>query len=831
MLTTDLGGKWALRALTQSESSMLSISRLPRDEWIKASVPGVVHLELMSAGRIPDPFYRMNETKVAWVEDFDWIYVREFEVDESIVKRDAAELVFDGLDTFATVWLNGEKVGEPRDMFVEHRFDIKGVLRTGSNKLVVWFESPKRFLERERAKAAVKLNGGSYSPLVYGRKAQYSFGWDWGPRLPTTGIWRGVRLEAFDVARIEDVHVRTTLSRDIARIRAIITLAACKDEECELEVRCDGSERVATKRLALKKGENSVAFDFDVLNPRLWWASGYGEQALYALEARLTRDGDDLDKRLVRFGIRHVELVQESDTEGRSFVFKINGVPIFCKGANWVPPDSFLPRMDRASYEKLLSYAKEANMNMLRVWGGGVYEDNAFYELCDEKGIMIWQDFMFACGEYPEEGWFWKLVRDEAQKVIKRLRNHPCVVIWCGNNENDWGLKDGWWGKRERFFGETVCHRILPEICGTLDPDRPYWPSSPYGGSHPNSQSEGDRHSWEVWSVFKDYTEYRRDTGRFVSEFGFQSMPTAKTINSFTSPDDRELQSLVMEHHNKQVMGNERLYYFLSAHFKVPCRLGDFAEMTQINQGEALKFGIEHWRSRKFKTAGALIWQLNDCWPVSSWSLIDYGYGRKASYYYVKRAFAPIVVTLAREDDTIKAWVVNDELRELSGELTLRGLTLDGKSLKSRNCKVVVKPNSSAEVAKATLEDLGVSDGTRQVVVAELVVDGQAIAHATRLLKEPKHLEFPKPRPQIRLRQADRSGNLFEVSILSKVFIESANLGFEGTDAEYEDNYFDVLPGVLKVLTIKTGRRFKPTGLKKRLKLRDVTSYSCVQRR
>jgi len=824
MLILDLCGKWQLLGIPQEEAKKLSIAKLPSEGWIEARVPGVVHLDLMATGKIPNPFFRINEKLVSWVEDFDWVYKREFEIRDGILNKDATELVFDGLDTFASIWVNGEHVGDVQNMFVQHRFDVKNFLRKGVNSLVVWFKSPKVVLEERLSKSDTKLKAAFYPPVVYGRKAQYSFGWDWGPRLPSVGIWKGVRLEALEVARIEDIHVRVKLIENLAKATVSIALTAYKEALCDLKLKLIGYDKVLVKKLHLQNGRNDAEFELEISDPELWWPSGYGKQKLYVIEVSLSQGPVELERKSVRFGVRKVELVQEQDDEGKSFIIKINDVPVFCKGANWVPADSFLPRVDRETYDRLLSLAKEANMNMLRVWGGGIYEDDAFYDLCDEKGIMIWQDFMFACGEYPESEWFLALVRDEAEKVVRRLRNHPSVVIWCGNNENDWGYRDRWWGDRERFFGESIYHKVLPEVCGALDPDRPYWPSSPYGGEHPNSQREGDRHSWEVWSLFRDYTEYRRDNGRFVSEFGFQALPSLETIKGFTLPEDRWPQSLVIEHHNKQTGGNERLYYFLSAHFKVPSTIEGFCEMTQINQGEALKVGIEHWRSRKFKTSGSLIWQLNDCWPVSSWSLVDYAHRKKAAYYYVKRMFAPVLVVLMKDDGMIRSYVVNDSLEGFSAELEIKGLTLNGKFLKSVSEEVSIPPNASVKVMDVELEELGISDTFNELVVAELWRGGKSLATSTCLLERPKHLKLPRAKAKVKLERVNHEGTLFRATVTSKAFIKSAHLRVRGVETEFEDNYFDVIPGIPKVVYIRTPKRFI-TKLPK-VELKDVTSYA-----
>ncbi|MEM0259135.1 MAG: glycoside hydrolase family 2 protein, partial [Thermoproteota archaeon] len=747
MKVVSLDGSWLLKGYDKQkgEEEKAFMPEIEENRWIKANIPGVVHLDLIKNKQIPDPFFGLNELKVSWVEEKDWWYRKKFLVDKELLSYDYIELVFQGLDTFATVWLNGKEIAKFSNMFHEHNINIKNYLKEGENLLVVKFDSPKRVLENEYNKRSVKLGAAFYPPVVYGRKAQYSFGWDWGPRLPTSGIWRSVVIRAYNTCKIESFYFSSSLSNslDVVNIKVDVSLEAFKEEKVEVLVRIFGFGEDQTKRetKSLTKGLNNLTFDFTIANPKLWWPNGYGDQNLYNLEIKVVNNSGVLDEVKKKVGIRKIEVIQEKDEEGKTFYFKVNNVPIFCKGADWVPADSFLPRVSRERYDYLLSKAKEANMNMIRVWGGGVYEDESFYELCDEKGILIWQDFMFACGEYPEEEWFFDLVREEADKVVKRLRNHACIAIWCGNNENNWGYKAHWFGVKDKFYGETIYHKILPEVCSELDPSTLYWPSSPFGGEDPNSQSEGDRHSWDVWSGLKDYTEYLNDKGRFISEFGFQSLPSLKTILKFTSKEDRFFQSKVIEHHNKQVGGPERLLLFLSMHFRLPSTLERFVYLTQLNQGEALKTGIEHWRRRKFKTGGALIWQLNDCWPVASWSLIDYYNEPKASYYYVKRAFDPLNISLLINGDEVEVWVVNDFLESKSGKIRLLLYNVEGKKISEKKIEVNVKPNSSTLFLKQNLKELGYDKSFIGFVAGVLEVEGSYYRYDVILLEKLKYIE------------------------------------------------------------------------------------------
>jgi beta-mannosidase len=555
-----------------------------------------------------------------------------------------------------------------------------------------------------------------------------------------------------------------------------------------------------------------------VEDAKLWWPNGLGEQALYSLEVVVAKDGTALDRRQMRVGLRKIEVVRERDEEGESFYFKVNGVPIFCKGANWVPADSFLPQVMRGRYDQLLSRAREAHMNMLRVWGGGVYEGEDFYELCDEKGLLIWQDFMFACAEYPEEGWFFEAIRKEAEEVVKRLRNHPCLALWCGNNENDWGVKANWFGKKDKFYGQTIYHQILPEICGRLDPSTFYWPSSPYGGDDPNSQGEGDRHSWDVWSGLRDYGEYLRDNGRFVSEFGFQSMPSMATIMKCTPPSERYPQSKVMEHHNKQEGGPERLAFFLAHHFKVPGDLRTFAYLTQVNQGEAMKAGVMHWRRRKFRSAGALIWQLDDCWPVASWSLIDYYGDLKASYYYTKRAFDDLALSLVLNGEAIEAWAVNDLLEESDGRLEIAAFRTDGAKIFGKTVVVKIPGNASALVMKVPLSEVKAQDPSKVGIVGILKVQGQGARYDTIILDQWKHIKFIKPNIKIvAVKPLDKGGRRFRVKVSANALVKACKLEVRGMKAILSDNCFDMIPRVERALEVELERPLKLSELRKRL--------------
>ncbi|MEA3485657.1 MAG: glycoside hydrolase family 2 TIM barrel-domain containing protein, partial [Candidatus Aerophobetes bacterium] len=476
-------------------------------------------------------------------------------------RKKKVELVFEGLDTFATIYLNGEKIGEADNMFIPWRFELTDKIKE-KNVLLVKFSPAISVLKKMQAKEG-HLIAGEEPARVYGRKAQYSFGWDWSPRLPGVGIWRRVYLCGYDEMDINWVGMESSFSEGKAKIKMEVEISSGIDKKgigkvlVYLDGKCMKEENV---KISFPSSKHILSLEIE--NPILWYPRGYGGQYLYRLKFELFNEKEELmDVFQDRIGIREVRLIQERDEEGKSFYFKINGVSVFCKGANWIPADSFLPRVSRDEYVSLVHSASRCEINMLRVWGGGIYEDDEFYRECDEEGIMVWQDFMFTCGEYPEGDWFREKVRKEAISVIKSLKNHPCIVLWCGNNESQW-----LYGNEGELKGRTIYHNILPSICKQIDPTRPYWPGSPYGGRDPNAEEEGDRHNWDVWARWQEIELYKRDKGRFLSEFGFQSPPVMQTIKRFCPLDQLREDSLSMEHHNKQNDGPARLVCYLRAY-------------------------------------------------------------------------------------------------------------------------------------------------------------------------------------------------------------------------------------------------------------------------
>ncbi|MHB9758244.1 glycoside hydrolase family 2 protein [Streptomyces sp. BYX5S] len=641
---------------------------------VPARVPGCVHTDLLAAGLIPDPYIGTNEDEVAWVGRRSWTYARD--VDGAQDGHERVDLVFDGLDTAATLTLDGRRLGRTRNMHRSYRFDVTG----RSGELRVAFASAY-----EEADAVRQLTGERPNvypaPSQYIRKMACAFGWDWGPTVVTAGMWRPVRIERWSTARL-------------ARVRPLVTVVDGTTGRVELRVDVErsagGADRTLTARASVAGARTHATFEgdtvtltLDVPDADLWWPRGYGEQPLYDVELTLLADTEELDTWQHRVGFRTIELDRSADTHGTGFTFVVNGVRVFVRGINWIPDDVLPSRVTPERYRTRLTQAADANIDLVRVWGGGIYEDDAFYDACDELGLMVWQDFPFACSAYPEEQPLRGEVEAEARENVCRLMPHPSLVLWNGNNENLWGFRDwGWEGELAGdSWGEGYYLGVLPRIVAELDPTRPYTAGSPWSGSwdhHPNDPDHGTFHSWEVWNRL-DYTEYRSDVPRFVAEFGWQAPPAMATLRRALPGERLAPDSPGMLHHQKAEDGNGKLDRGLARHFAPP--VGDFDRwhyLTQVVQARAVATGIEHWRANWPRCAGAVVWQLNDCWPVSSWSAID-GDGRlKPLHHELRRVYADRLLTLQPADDVPELVLSNLGAEPWTATVTLRLMRADG---------------------------------------------------------------------------------------------------------------------------------------------------------
>ncbi|GAB4424725.1 MAG: glycoside hydrolase family 2 TIM barrel-domain containing protein [Bacteroidia bacterium] len=792
------------------------------DTWMPAQVPGTVHGDLLALGKIPDPFYRTNEDSVQWIEREDWEYQTTFRLPKALQGRQHIALCFEGLDTYADVYLNDSLLLRSDNMYCTWELPVEGLLRTGDNDLRVVFRSPVGVgMEKLRATPYMIPATNEMAPFgertsVFSRKAPYHYGWDWGLRLTTSGIWRPVVLRAWDEARLLDWYFRPQeVSERLARYRVEAEVQGRPGDE--LVLRCYfGAERqrVAEHGFVLQAEIDTVHLDFEVQNPRLWWPNGLGEPHRYPVSFEVWRGGTLLDRRDTRLGIRTVALVQRPDSVGTSFHFEVNGVPVFMKGANYIPPDILLPRITTETYARVVQDAVDANMNMLRVWGGAVYEDDRLYELCDEKGLLVWQDFMFACAMYPATEDFMLSVKREAEQNVRRLRNYACMALWCGNNENliawhRWGWQQSHrldaaaqaelWGAYERIF-----YDILPAAVRTQDPDRGYWPSSPSSSFRelPNPTA-GDDHDWRVWFSRADFHVYGDNTARFVSEYGLQAFPEWRTIEAFTQPEDRELHTPVMVHRQRSMMpwisptftGNDMMQEYVLKYFRAPTDFRTLTYVSQLMQAEALKTGIEVHRRRMPYTMGSLYWQIDDCWPTQSWATVDY-YGRwKAGHYAVRQAFGEVLVSPAIEGEDFAVYVVSDRLAGFDARLELRLLGFDGTLHRRDTLDFAMPANTSRRVFQHGASGyLGAADPARTVLALSVWAGDSLLADNLLFFLRPRALDLPQPHLQTQV-QPDSLRGGYRVTVYSDVFAKGVYLRATEGDGFFSDNYFDLLPG------------------------------------
>ncbi len=818
MMSLDLGGAWQFQ---EAESTDPLAERHQQAPWLKAQVPGCVHLDLMREGRIPDPFYGMNEPEVQWVARKHWLYRRVFDCPETLLGEKRVELVADGLDTLAHVCLNGERLGRSDNMFVAWRWDVTDLLRSEGNELLILFESPELGAQRlKEADSELEIEVEFGRARSYLRKAQYAGGWDWGPELNTSGVWRPIRLEGYSRGRIADVSYEVDWSephRPLLTARCALELIEQCDATMCAELTGHGTAESDSASCKLDAGTHTLAVTLPVEQPRLWWPAGFGEANLYCLNVELSLGTDDVTSRQLDVGLRQVELRREEDEEGESFVVHVNGEPIFCRGANWIPIDSFLPRATPGDYEQLVSLAADANMNMLRIWGGGIYEADEFFDACDRNGIMVWTDFMFACSPYPDHlPEFVDSVRVEAEQAIQRLRNHPSLVLWCGNNECAWLNR-----QYERLPGERIYEELLPELCERIDPTRPYWAGSPYGGPQPNAPTHGDQHNWSPWWGWMHPRSQQSFPGRFVSEFGFQAPPTLETIRDYIPAAEHHMQSRGMEQRQKARDGTARLYKLLSEFFRIPGSFEDTVYLMQLMQGEAVKLAVDYWRSRKFRTAGALFWQHNDCWPVTSWSCLDWKKRPKALYYYARRFFAPAFpILLGTNDGAYELVVVNDLPAQFEGEVIYGFGRLNGDQQWVERVPCCVEPNGLLRAARIAPESLQDGDPADVYLWCRLLDNGREVARNTAFMLPHKHLDFARPEWQTEVeRLADRR---YQLRLTNWCFAKGVWLRVEGADARFSDNYFDVFPELPTHVVIETDKEMEPNELKRRLRIRCV---------
>jgi beta-mannosidase len=801
--TQNLPGKGGMKI--QSLAGNWEFRQKGTEEWLPASVPGGVHTDLLALGRIPDPFWGDNEKRVQWVAERDWIYRYRFECSPELVAQEKVWLVCEGLDTLARVTLNGHELGDTDNMFRHYEWEIKSLLiAKGKNEVFITFSSPVTFITQRHSMRKLPSPDHSIPGGPYLRKAPCQFGWDWGPKLPPMGIWKDIRLEGYNKARLREVHLRQRHVDGQVTVEARIIIEQWGAAAVEAGMRITAPDGKNLEKKGAIPSSNELIFEMPIPRPELWWPNGYGKQALYQAQIFITRGGDaeaeTLDRRSYQLGLRTIELRQQPDPWGRSFAFVVNGVPIFAKGSNWIPADSFPTRITAKSLEGLIRSAVETHQNMLRVWGGGFYEDEHFYDLCDRYGILVWQEFIFSCSVYPlDDPGFLENIHQEVVQNVRRLRHRASLALWCGNNEMEMGWVEWDWQYPEledlKAAYQQFFHHTLPSWCVAEDPDHTYWPSSPSSDTpfiDPNGQRQGDTHYWDVWHKRKPFTAYRNQYPRFMSEFGFQALPPLSTIRTYADEADWNMTSYIMDQHQKNASGNSLMVGQMLDTFQMPKDFESLVYLSMALQAEGIRYGVEHWRRHPDRIAGSLYWQLNDCWPVASWSSLDY-FGRwKALHYAARRFYAPLLLSIEDNPPEMSVSVTNDRLEPCSRKLTWRLETVDGKELTCGAVpKVLCLPQTSKLICELDFSKYITEDNRRELVfIAELWSDeNQPAARQIASFVPIKHMLLADPKISAKLHI---EGERLIADLTAHSLALLVEVSLNEVDVIFSDNYINL---------------------------------------
>lgn len=822
MRILNLDGRWTLQQAGEKRE-------------IPARVPGDVMCDLVRAKVLPDPYDRENERAVQWVGERDWTYERTFTVPASLLQEQRVELQCDGLDTFAHVAINGTRVAEAENMHRRYAWDVKQHLKPGANTIRVDFfavnaESARRFGRRPIRSRVKEGHPEAYPGFV--RKMACNFGWDWGPVLVTMGIWRSLRLVGWSTARIADLRIDQDHGDGPVELGVDATALTAGRPGLQWGAALTLKGKTVSEATAVARSRDA-RLTLAVERPQLWWPNGMGDQPLYELKLTLLdAEGRVLDTTTRRIGLRTLRLDRHADAWGESFQFVVNGVSFFAKGANWIPVDAIMGRRGAQDYRRLVGDAAEANMNMLRVWGGGIYEDEAFYAACDERGVCVWQDFMFACMGYPAwDKTFMRSVEAEARDNVQRLRHHACIALWCGNNELEQqavgekaeGGTPMTWKDYGALFDDLLARVVAEEVVGV-----DYWPSSPHSPhgdrADYNNPTCGDAHLWGVWHGKEPFEWFRTCEHRFNSEFGFQAFPEPKTVHGFTRREDRNITSAVMEHHQRSGIGNATILHYMLDWFRLPSSFDMQLWTSQILQGMAIRYACEHWRRSMPRGMGTLYWQLNDVWPVASWSSIDYHGRWKALHHMARQFFAPLLVSGVEDHakGTVEVHVTSDLPKSLPAELRWTVTDAGGRVLRKGAKRLRTPANGSRMVTTLRLPDVLARQTKRDVLVwLELTATGQPRATNLVMFARPKHLELDA-RPGISAALTAGTGGTWRVALKAKRAALWAWIELEGVDARCSDNFMHLRPGRMVRVDVMPGKVLSARDVRRRLRVRSL---------
>lgn len=827
MQTCTLNGTWQLSAGHRSLES------------VDMQIPGTVLSGLLAAEKIKDPFYRTNEDATRALFWKDYVFTRTFDVDEELLAQQHIVLVCEGLDTLAEISINGTFLAKTDNMHRTWKFQAKKLLHPGKNEIQIVFRSVLRFIEDYPYEAHKKINYipcGSMKGNQLLRKAHSMFGWDWGPQTIDAGIFRDIYLQGYSHARIEDIRIHQQHAKNVSVQTSITLSESIPGQKLCVELSEDGADKPLQTKLCKTNADGVAAVDFVIENPKLWWPNDYGDQPLYIVRTTLLdEDGTSLESITRRIGLRTLTISQEKDEWGNEFAFCVNGVKIFTRGGNYIPDDCLYTRITEKKLDYILESCRRAHFNCVRVWGGGYYPSDAFYDLCDEKGLIVWQDLMYACNVYDVTDAFAENCRQETYDNVRRLRHHASLGLWCGNNE----IESAWdhWGD---FQKETpylradyirLFEEVLPKAVQEADGETFYWHSSPSSGGcfdNPDDANRGDTHYWDVWHGQKPFTDYRKYFFRFCSEFGFQSFPCAKTVNSFTLEDDRNIFSRVMESHQKNDAANGKMLYYLSENLRYPKDLTHLLYASQVLQGMAIKYGVDHWRRNRGRCMGTLYWQINDDWPAPSWSSIDY-FGRwKALHYMAQKFYAPHAVSMTLEDHRCHVYFSNESFETTEYSLTLSIRDLSGNVLETYETKGNSPAFSAIETA---VVDICSWEDQKDDVFLEAVIHtkDQKVLKDVETLVPYKYLNLKNP---VISTEAEETNDAFILHISSDCFAPFVALDFDGADVIFSDNFFHLTDKTVQDIIVKKedilqGHFENAEDFRKRLQILSLgTSYA-----